>query len=193
MKLFILVFSLFSLSIAQIDSVREIIENAKWQVTITTGYDPAYTTISYPMGDVPINTGVCSDVIIRAFRNVSIDFQKLIHEDMASHFSLYPQKWGLKSTDSNIDHRRVPNIQKYLERHKKQVPISKNGKDYLPGDIVTWKLPGNLDHIGLVSDVKVENRERYGIIHNIGNGAKLEDLLFSFPITGHYRYFAKRK
>lgn len=193
MKTALIILGIFSVSLCQIDSVKEIIDNAKWQIKMTTGYDPNYIKINYPMGDVPINTGVCSDVIIRAFRNVDIDFQKLIHEDMLLNFKSYPNNWGSKMADPNIDHRRVPNLQKYFERQHKQIQVTKNDKDYLPGDIVTWKLPGNLDHIGIVSNVRVSNCERYAIIHNIGNGTQIEDILYSFPITGHYRYFKQKK
>jgi uncharacterized protein YijF (DUF1287 family) len=148
--------------------------------------------ITYPGGDVPLETGVCTDVIIRAFRSVGIDLQQLIHIDMVSNFSYYPQLWGVKKADSNIDHRRVPNIVCFLKRKSKSIPVTNAGPDYLPGDIVTWKLPGNLDHIGLVADVPVDGTDRFGVVHNIGNGAELEDILFHYEITGHFRYFGKR-
>jgi uncharacterized protein len=175
-----------------IDSVKEIISHALWQTTITNSYDPSYVKIQYPNGDVPIDRGVCTDVIVRAFRNVDIDFQELIHKDMLSEFKAYPNVWGLKKPDANIDHRRVQNIQKYLERANRSVPVSANDTDYVPGDIVTWLVPGDLPHIGLVSNVPVEGTRRYGIVHNIGEGARLEDVLFTFKITGHYRYFRKK-
>lgn len=135
-----------------------------------------------------MDRGVCTDVIIRALRAAGIDLQKEIHIDMTHHFSEYPSKWGLKKPDSNIDHRRVPNIQTYLKRMNRSLPVSDKEKDYHPGDIVTWKLPGDLPHIGIVSDIPVENTKRYGIIHNIGGGTVVEDALFLYQITGHYRY-----
>jgi hypothetical protein len=174
---------------ARVDSAAAIVEAAKQQCGVTTVYDPSYYRLDYPNGDIPIHKGVCTDVIIRAFRAVKIDFQKLVHRDMKSDFADYPQIWGLKSVDPNIDHRRVPNLQKYLERKGKKLPVSNIASDYLPGDIVTWKLPGNLDHIGLVSDVRVEGTDRFGIVHNIGYGAVIEDILFEYSITGHYRFF----
>lgn len=175
-----------------IDSTGKIIENAIWQTSVTSLYDPSYVRIDYPDGDLPIDRGVCSDVIIRAFRSAGIDLQQEIHEDMLKAFSAYPQKWGLHTTDTNIDHRRVPNIMTFLERRKKAVPVTQQEKDYKPGDIVTWKLPGNIDHIGIVVNVRAEESDRYKVVHNIGAGAKLEDILFEFEITGHYRYFNNR-
>ena len=173
------------------DTVSTVINHAKSQCGVTLTYDPAYCKIDYPGGDVPIEKGVCTDVIIRALRAVGVDLQQLIHEDMKKHFSEYPRKWGHKKPDTNIDHRRVPNIQKFLERTGRQLTVSRNGKAYLPGDLVTWKIPGNLDHIGIVVDVPVEGTDRYGVVHNIGYGAQLEDILLSYPITGHYRFFGK--
>jgi uncharacterized protein YijF (DUF1287 family) len=175
-----------------VDSINKIIENAIWQTSVTKIYDPSYVIIDYPNGDVPIERGVCCDVIIRAFRSVDIDLQKEIHNDMQKAFGLYPQIWGLNKTDTNIDHRRVPNIMTFLQRRKKSVPVSQQAEDYKPGDIVTWKIPGNIDHIGIVTNVRVENSNRYKVVHNIGAGAKLEDVLFEFEITGHYRYFNDR-
>jgi uncharacterized protein YijF (DUF1287 family) len=174
------------------DSIDKIIENAIWQTTVTTLYDPAYRRMEYPGGDLPIERGACSDVIIRAFRSAGIDLQKEIHEDMEKSFDLYPRKWGLIKTDTNIDHRRVHNIMTFLNRQKKSVPVSHQEQDYEPGDIVTWNLPGNIDHIGIVTDVRVADSERYMVVHNIGAGAKLEDVLFEFEITGHFRYFTDR-
>lgn len=153
-------------------------------------YDPAYVKIPYPNGDVPEGTGVCTDVVIRSYRKLGIDLQKEVHEDMKANFSLYPnqKRWGLKSTDTNIDHRRVPNLQVFFSRKGVVKPITDNPDDYLPGDIVTWDLGGGLTHIGIVVDVKSQDGLRPGIVHNIGGGQVLQDCLFSFKITGHYSY-----
>ncbi|MBT3056811.1 MAG: DUF1287 domain-containing protein [Candidatus Thiodiazotropha sp. (ex Codakia orbicularis)] len=156
----------------------------------TVRYDGSYIPIAYPNGDIPNNIGVCTDVLIRSYRALGIDLQQLVHEDMASHFDLYPSQriWGLTHTDKNIDHRRVPNLQRFFTRQGKSLPVTHNGRDYKPGEIVTWMLPGNLPHIGIVGD-KVDQRTGSPlIIHNIGSGPKLEDMLFDYPITGHYRY-----
>jgi uncharacterized protein len=154
-------------------------------------YDPAYFSIKYPMGDVPADKGVCTDVVIRAYRKLGVDLQQLVHEDMRAHFSLYPKKWGLKRTDTNIDHRRVPNLQVFFGRKGKKLPLSQRGADYQPGDIVTWNLPGNLTHIGIVSDRPAPGGQQYMMVHNIGSGQVSEDALFSFTITGHYRFEGK--
>lgn len=151
-------------------------------------YDPSYYSIDYPNGDVPLGRGVCSDVVIRAYRLVGIDLQKEIHEDMKSHFKLYPQKWGLSKPDSNIDHRRVPNLMKYFTRFGITKPISLDSNDYQPGDIVCWDLGGGITHIGIVSDKKSSDKKRYLIVHNIGSGQVYEDCLFRFRIIGHYEY-----
>lgn len=151
-------------------------------------YDAKYVSIKYPNGDVSSDTGVCTDVLIRAYRKLGIDLQKEVHEDMKAHFSLYPKKWGLKRTDTNIDHRRVPNLMRFFERHGKTLPKTKNPNDYKPDDIVTWVLPGNLPHIGIVVDKKSNDGKRFMIIHNIGAGQVVEDSLFAYKITGHYRY-----
>ncbi len=150
-------------------------------------YDPSYVNIKYPNGDVPAHTGVCTDVIIRAYRKLGIDLQKEVHEDMRANFSKYPKNWGLKSTDTNIDHRRVPNLQTFFTRHGQKLTITKNGSDYKPGDIVTWMLNGNLPHIGIVVNKKGTSGN-YMIVHNIGGGQNLEDCLFDYTIDGHYRY-----
>jgi uncharacterized protein YijF (DUF1287 family) len=186
---FLLVVVDFQIDSTRIDSISQVIENAIWQTSVTKIYDPSYVIINYPDGDIPMERGVCCDVIVRAFRSVGIDLQKEIHNDMENAFDRYPQIWGLNKPDTNIDHRRVPNIMTYLQRQKKVVPVSRQGKDYKPGDIVTWKIPGNLDHIGVVTNIPVENSDRFKVVHNIGSGAQLEDVLFEFEITGHYRYF----
>ncbi|MFN0108206.1 MAG: DUF1287 domain-containing protein [Blastocatellia bacterium] len=159
------------------------------QTTYTTGYDPAYVKLDYPNGDVPKETGVCSDVVVRAFRSAGIDLQKELHEDMTVSFAKYPKKWNAKKPDKNIDHRRVPNLMTWFNRKGKELPITKNDGDYQPGDVVAWELDSGLVHIGLVSKIKVEGIERFAIAHNIGAGARLEDVLFQWKITGHYRYF----
>jgi uncharacterized protein YijF (DUF1287 family) len=153
-------------------------------------YDGSYVSISYPGGDVPADMGVCTDVLIRAYRKLGIDLQRLVHEDMQENFEAYPSNriWGLTRPDSNIDHRRVPNLQKFFTRKGQQLQVSEAKDAYLPGDIVTWMLPGNLPHIGIVSDRLSENDATPLIVHNIGSGPKLENMLFSYPITGHYRY-----
>jgi uncharacterized protein YijF (DUF1287 family) len=151
-------------------------------------YDPQYFVIKYPGGDVPANAGVCTDVIIRAYRLVGIDLQKEIHEDMKSHFSLYPKKWGLSKTDPNIDHRRVPNLMTFFSRHGEIRPITQNAKDYLPGDIVCWNLGGAITHIGMVVDKKSADGKKNLVVHNIGAGQVLADCLFDYTIIGHYRY-----
>ncbi|MDL5044463.1 DUF1287 domain-containing protein [Oscillatoria amoena NRMC-F 0135] len=151
-------------------------------------YDPSYFSIPYPNGDVPPDRGVCTDVIIRAYRKLGIDLQKEVHEDMKKNFSLYPNKWGLTKPDKNIDHRRVPNLMTYFSRFGTTQAISKNPNDYLPGDIVAWNLGGNLTHIGIVINRKSEDGERYLIVHNIGNGQEISDCLFTYKIIGHYSY-----
>lgn len=151
-------------------------------------YDPSYFNINYPNGDIPKIKGVCTDVIIRAYRKVGIDLQKEVHEDMKDNFGLYPKNWGLKSTDKNIDHRRVPNLMTFFERKGEIKEITKNHEDYLPGDIVCWNLERNVLHIGIVVDKKSLFSNRYAVVHNIGMGQVVEDCLFDFKIIGHYRY-----
>ena len=159
------------------------------QVGKTTGYDSSYQKIDYPNGDVPIETGVCSDVIVRAFRKAGIDLQKEVHEDMKGNFSAYPTKWGLSGTDANIDHRRVPNLQTYFTRKGKSLATDGGSETFLPGDIVTWDLGGGVDHVGMIVNVWYKPSQRYLIVHNIGAGTRMEDGLFAWKITGHYRYF----
>lgn len=163
---------------------------AKTQVGETVLYDPAYVKLSYPGGDVPKDRGVCTDVVIRALRANGLDLQKAVHEDMKAHFSLYPQQWGLPGPDANIDHRRVPNLMTYFKRHQTALPLSKSGTDYQAGDIVAWTLPGGLKHIGLVSGEWNAAKTAPLVIHNIGSGAREEDVLFEFTMIGHYRVTA---
>jgi len=151
-------------------------------------YDPSYFSIDYPNGDVPSDKGVCTDVIIRAYRKIGIDLQKEVHEDMKSNFSVYPKIWGLKTTDKNIDHRRVPNLMCFFNRKGASKPITKNPTDYLPGDIVCWNLGGGTTHIGIVVDKKSNDGVQNLIVHNIGQGQITENCLFNFKIIGHYRY-----
>ncbi|HEY5730934.1 MAG TPA: DUF1287 domain-containing protein [Anaerolineales bacterium] len=161
------------------------------RTTHTIRYDGSYRSISYPKGDVPEQTGVCTDVVIRSYRTLGIDLQKRVHEDMKAHFYSYPNNWGLKRTDTNIDHRRVPNLQVFFTRKGKALKVTQNSKDYQPGDLVTWKLNNNLPHIGIVVNRRSKDGKRPLIVHNIGLGPRLEDMLFDFKITGHYRYTGK--
>lgn len=151
-------------------------------------YVPSYFVIKYPNGDVPANVGVCTDVVIRAYRKVGIDLQKLVHEDMEANFSKYPKKWGLTKTDKNIDHRRVPNLMTFFTRKGVTKNITINANDYIPGDIVCWNLGGAVTHIGIVINKKSTDGKRHLIVHNIGGGQVAEDCLFNFTIIGHYSY-----
>lgn len=151
-------------------------------------YDPAYRVIDYPNGDVPADRGVCTDVIVRAYRKLGIDLQKEVHEDMKANFERYPKIWGLSRPDPNIDHRRVPNLMCFFSRKGSEKKISASPEDYQPGDIVCWNLGGGLTHIGIVSSVRSKDGMRYLIVHNIGRGQVLEDCLFSYKIIGHYQY-----
>jgi uncharacterized protein len=169
--------------------LKKFIDAAVAQAGVTTGYDPSYVRLDYPGGDVPKETGVCTDVVVRAFRGVGLDLQKEIHEDMSQAFDAYPKRWGLARADSNIDHRRVPNLMTYLARKGKSVSITDNPNDYRPGDIVTWDLGGGVDHVGIVTDMSFTPGGECLIVHNIGAGARVEDVLFDWKITGHYRYF----
>ncbi len=172
------------------DEIRAILESAHEQISTTTSYTQKYFNISYPNGDVPKSTGACTDVVIRSFRAAGIDLQREVHEDMTANFSKYPKKWGLPKPDTNIDHRRVPNLQVYFQRKGKSLAVSEDGGRFKPGDVVSWDLNGKgMTHIGLVSSSWNEKEKRYLIIHNIGGGTKLEDRLFEWEITGHFRYF----
>jgi hypothetical protein len=151
-------------------------------------YDPTYFKLKYPNGDVPADKGVCTDVVIRAYRKLGIDLQKEVHEDMNENFKIYPQRWGMPGPDKNIDHRRVPNLMTFFKRFGKEKKISNEPKDYQPGDIVCWNLGGSITHIGVVVKNKSTDKKRNLIVHNIGAGQVLEDCLFSFKIIGHYRY-----
>ncbi len=154
-------------------------------------YDGSYFSIPYPNGDIPSDKGVCTDVIIRAFRKIDIDLQKEVHEDMKANFGKYPKLWGLRSTDRNIDHRRVPNLMVYFQRQGYELPITNEPTDYLPGDIVAWSLGGAITHIGILVDQKSRDGRRHLIVHNIGAGQLMEDLLFKYEIIGHFRLNGK--
>ena len=168
---------------------RRLIAAAESQIGQTVRYDPAYERLPYPNGDVPLERGVCTDVIVRAYRKgLGIDFQKLVHEDMRKNFASYPALWGLKKPDRNIDHRRVPNLAAFLKRNKASLPVSDDPHDYQPGDVVTQRLSNDLAHIVLVGHRASSDGTRPLVVHNIGAGARLEDVLFSFTITGHYRF-----
>jgi uncharacterized protein YijF (DUF1287 family) len=154
-------------------------------------YDPAYVRIPYPGGDVPADTGVCTDEIIRSYRSVGVDLQKEVHEDMAQNFNLYPRKWRRLTSrpDSNIDHRRVPNLMVFFARKGEALALSGRAEDYTPGDVVTWDLGGGVPHVGLVVDQKSSQSGQYMVVHNIGQGPRMEAVLFKWKVTGHYRYF----
>ena len=191
MKKVLLIIFFFSLNlcfsqtvIVQVELSESALELTKQKVV----YDPSYFSIDYPNGDIPSDKGVCTDVVIRAYRKIGIDLQKNVHEDMKSNFGVYPKIWGLKRTDKNIDHRRVPNLMTYFKRKGAEKPISDKAKDYLPGDIVCWNLGGAITHIGIVVDKKSADGKRNLIVHNIGGGQVLTDCLFDYKIIGHYRY-----
>ena len=156
----------------------------------TVRYDPAYVRIAYPNGDVPPDTGVCTDEVIRAYRTVGIDLQKEVHEDLVANFAAYPNqhRWRLAHSDPNIDHRRVPNLMVFFSRKGESLPITARAEDFTPGDLVTWDLGGDVPHIGIVVAQRAP-AGRYMLVHNIGQGPKMEDVLFNWRITGHYRYF----
>jgi len=157
---------------------------AREQVGVTTIYDPKYVLLPYPNGDLPMVRGVCADVVVRAFRRIGVDLQAELHKDMSRHFAAYPNNWGLRRPDANIDHRRVPNLMTYFTRRSKSLPIN---AAYAPGDVVAWQLPGGLFHIGVVSQEHAPSGEPL-VVHNIGYGARAEPVLHTFRILGHYRW-----
>ncbi|HYO74887.1 MAG TPA: DUF1287 domain-containing protein [Thermoanaerobaculia bacterium] len=173
-------------------AAARVVEGARTQVGKTLSYDPAYRRLAYPGGDVPLATGVCTDVVIRAYRHGGVDLQRLVHEDMKRAFSASPKNWGLRKPDPNIDHRRVPNLATFFRRKGAALPVTKRAADYKPGDVVTWKLSSGVPHIGVVSDRKALLSNRHLVIHNIGSGAQEEDVLFAYEITGHYRWIGAR-
>lgn len=166
---------------------EQLVAAARTQIGVTLRYDGSYQRIAYPNGDVPPDRGVCTDVVVRAYRALGVDLQKRVHEDMRAAWKAYPANWGMKGPDRNIDHRRVPNLAVFFGRHGETVRPSTKAADYRAGDIVTWRLPQGLPHIGIVAD-QVSAGGTPLVIHNIGAGTQIEDVLFEFPITGHYRY-----
>ena len=174
------------------DFSKKLVEAAIERTKHIIRYDGAYRKIRYPNGDVPDDIGVCTDVIIRSYRELGIDLQKDLHEDMRHNFYLYPKLWRLTRPDTNIDHRRVPNLQTLFTRKGVVLPLTQNPDDYVAGDIVTWMLPGNLAHIGIVIDMRSEDGNIPFIVHNIGSGPVIEDMLFDYQVTGHYRYYGKQ-
>lgn len=191
-RIFLFIFFLLCTA-AQADNTfgMKLAKSAEKQIGVTVSYNPAYQRIAYPEGDVSMDTGVCTDVVIRAYRDQGIDLQKEIHEDMRVHFNVYPKIWGLKRTDTNIDHRRVQNIQTFMKRHGKTLP---NNSDFRPGDLVTWNLKdsGTLPHIGIIAAGKSRDGTPL-IIHNINSGTRKENILYTYTITGHYRYNKDKK
>ncbi|PWF55402.1 DUF1287 domain-containing protein [Massilia glaciei] len=171
-------------------SPAQLVEAARSQIGVTVRYDGAYQKLAYPGGDVAQEVGVCTDVVVRAYRKGGLDLQRLVHEDMLRAWASYPRLWQLRRPDRNIDHRRVPNLQTFFKRRDAALPVSARAQDYRAGDLVTWMLPGNLPHIGIVSDRAAGGRPL--VIHNIGAGTREEDALFAYRITGHYRFPAGR-
>ena len=171
--------------------LRKLVAAAEERTHHIVRYDSAYVRIPYPGGDVPKDTGVCTDEVIRSYRAVGVDLQKEVHEDMERDFSAYPQqrRWLLSHADTNIDHRRVPNLMVFFSRKGESLAVSENPVDYSPGDIVAWDLGGGVPHIGIVVDEKSAQGGRHLMVHNIGQGPRREDVLFAWRITGHYRYY----
>jgi uncharacterized protein YijF (DUF1287 family) len=171
---------------------RRLVAAAVAQTRQRVVYDGSYRRIPYPGGDVPANIGVCTDVVIRAYRALGIDLQQRVHEDMRGAFTAYPRLWGMRAPDPNIDHRRVPNLQAFFRRRGAERRVTRqDAADYAPGDLVTWMLPGNLPHIGIVAEQRTPDGARPLIVHNIGRGPEVEDMLLAYPITGVYRYWGQ--
>lgn len=188
MRRLLLALALLTAAPAAAQDMPALIAAARAQIGVTVSYDPTYVSLPFPGGDVPEDRGVCTDVLIRAFRAAwGLDLQRVVNGDMRRAFAEYPHNWDLTAPDPNIDHRRVANLQKLFTRAGAALQISGEAADYLPGDIVSWRLPGNLPHIGIVSDRMNDDGTQPLILHNIGGGAQEDDLLFSFPITGHFR------
>ena len=178
---------------AQVTSTQDVgqrlVDAAMERTTHNVWYNGSYRRISYPGGDVPDSIGVCTDLVIRSYRAIDIDLQKELHEDMSQHFALYPNNWGLRRPDPNIDHRRVPNLQTFFRRHGDTLPVTRDPADYKTGDMVTWILRGNQPHIGIVTDGRSRDGKRPLVVHNIGDGPRCEDVLFAYELDGHFRYF----
>ncbi len=193
-RIFIILFLLISQNVFALNFEKDFVASAIERTKFTVKYDGSYYSMSYPNGDVPSELGVCTDVIIRSYRKIGTDLQELIHEDMAANFNAYPSKriWGLNKPDKNIDHRRVLNLQSFFKRHGVVLAVTENSNDYKPGDLVTWLLPGNLPHIGIVTDRVSKETGNPLVVHNIGSGPELEDMLFTYKITGHYQYVPKK-
>lgn len=188
---FALLIAFVGLSHAQVsgpDFAERLVQAAMDRTRHTVRYDPAYVRLDYPNGDVPATTGVCTDVVIRCYRALGFDLQKLVHEDMKRSFSAHPQNWGLKAPDKNIDHRRVPNLQTFFKRRGASLPITQTATNYRPGDLITCTVAGRLPHIAIVVPAPGGAGKTPWIVHNIGQGPKCENRLFEFPLTGHYRF-----
>lgn len=185
-----LLLGLLAFTVQAIEADRLVLD-ARQQVGVTLSYDPAYRRLSYPGGDVPMATGVCTDVVIRALRQQGLDLQEAVHRDMRGNFSVYPKNWGLNRPDSNIDHRRVPNLMTWFKRQGWSLPVKQDAAAYQPGDIVTWDLGRGLTHIGIISDRQAPTATPL-VLHNIGRGTQEEDILFAYRITGHYRPLAQQ-
>ena len=187
-RCFCLFLACIGLSHAQTPSFAErLVQAAMERTKLAVRYEPAYVRLDYPNGDVPANTGVCTDEIVRSYRALGFDLQQLVHEDMKRAFAAYPKIWGLKSTDKNIDHRRVPNLQTYFKRRGASLPVTQNAADYKPGDLITCTVPPHLPHIAIVVPA-LDGGATPWIVHNIGQGPQCENRLFEFPLTGHYRF-----
>lgn len=184
----IIFFLVLKFPVAQSDFQLQLSDSALTLMLQKIIYDPSYFQLDYPNGDVPPGKGVCTDIVIRAYRKVGIDLQKEVHEDMTENFDKYPQNWGLTKPDKNIDHRRVPNLMVYFSRFGKELLKSDKAIDYKPGEIVCWDLGGGITHIGLVVNKKSDDGKRFLIVHNIGAGQVLADCLFDFEILGHYEF-----
>lgn len=170
-------------------SASRLVAAARAQAGITTIYDPAFVKLAYPGGDVPRERGVCTDVVVRAYRDAfGVDLQQLVHADMLASFASYPRMWRLRAPDTSIDHRRVLNLEVFFRHKGQQLPVSRSPVDYAPGDLVIQELPGGLPHIAIVSDTRSQDGMRLLVIHNIGRGTRIEDTLFAYRITGHFRY-----
>ena len=176
-----------AIAMAQAGGLQCLVDASREQIGVTLHYDPTYVRLAYPGGDVPPERGVCTDVLVRAWRRLGVDLQRLVHEDMRTHFARYPQNWGLRAPDRNIDHRRVPNLATFFTRHGQSLGTGGTDDEFLPGDLVTWRLPSGVPHIGIVSDRKAPSGTPL-VVHNIGAGTREEDMLRSFELTGHYRY-----